>query len=135
MFDLSSLNYVAIVVAIVATYALGALWYSPIGFGKMWMDELGKTQEQLGSPVKPMLVSFATGALTVVSMALLMSLVPEPNWSRGLCIGGLVGVGFIATAMASDYAFCGYSMRFYLIQTGYRVVYALIMGVILGAWQ
>ena len=135
MFDFSQLNYLAIAVAIISTYALGALWYSPIGFAKQWMAEIGKTEDQLGSPLKPMLISFATGALSVVSMALLLTLVDDPTWSQGLCIGGLVGVGFIATAMASDYAFCGYSMRFYLIQTGYRVVYSLIMGIILAVWR
>ena len=101
----------------------------------MWLAELGKKEEELGSPLKPMLISFATGALTAFSIALFMTLVPDPNWSRGLCVGGLVGVGCIATAMASDYAFCGYSCKFYMIQTGYRVVYSLVMGVILGAWQ
>lgn len=48
MFDVASLNPLAIAVAAVVSAALGAAWYSPLLFGPRWMAELGKTQDQLG---------------------------------------------------------------------------------------
>lgn len=52
------LNYALIVVATVAQFILGALWYSPLMFGKWWMqimevthlgkDELAKMQKEMG---------------------------------------------------------------------------------------
>ena len=43
-------------------------------------------------------------------------------------------VGFIAASMASDSAFCRSGMPLFLVQSGYRVLYSIIMGGILGAW-
>lgn len=48
--------------------------------------------------------------------------------------GLIVGIGFIATAMASDSAFCGWGMQLFLIQSGYRVAYSVLMGAIIGAF-
>ena len=44
MLDLSGLNWLAILVATVAAFVLGGLWYGPL-FGKAWMAALGKTEE------------------------------------------------------------------------------------------
>ena len=38
-------------------------------------------------------------------------------------------------AMASDTAFCGWGLRLFIIQAGYRVVYSVVMGALLGGWQ
>ena len=31
------INYLAVLIAALASYVLGALWYSPVLFGKLWM--------------------------------------------------------------------------------------------------
>ena len=38
--DSIHINYVAILVAVVANFILGFLWYTPL-FGKLWAKELG----------------------------------------------------------------------------------------------
>ena len=44
-FDLGSLNYWAILVAVVFNQALGAAWYS--GLAKPWMAEVGLTADDM----------------------------------------------------------------------------------------
>ncbi len=45
------LNYLAILVAVVANFFLGFIWYTPL-FGKLWAKELGlKVDEKPGSGV------------------------------------------------------------------------------------
>ena len=44
--DFSSLNIWAILVATLASFALGALWYSVL-FGKIWQREVGITDEDM----------------------------------------------------------------------------------------
>ena len=48
------INWIAVVVAAVACFLLGGLWYSPVLFGKAWQREAGLTDEQLknGNMVK-----------------------------------------------------------------------------------
>jgi Na+/glutamate symporter len=40
-------NYLAILVCGVVFMVLGALWYSPILFGKKWMTFIGKSEEEI----------------------------------------------------------------------------------------
>ncbi len=42
-----SINYLAVVVAAVASMIIGAIWYSPRVFGRMWMRLTGKTMDQM----------------------------------------------------------------------------------------
>ena len=43
------INWIAVVVATLSSFALGALWYSPALFGKAWQREVGLTDEQVAS--------------------------------------------------------------------------------------
>ena len=43
--DFSTLNWLAIIVSALAFFALGAVWYTPVAFGKIWMKETGITAE------------------------------------------------------------------------------------------
>jgi len=134
MFDLSGLNWLAILVATVAGFLLGGIWYGP-AFGKAWLAAVGKREEDLGSPAGPMTVSFFTGLVTSIALALLIRALGITTLGDGLAIGALTSVGFIATGMASDYAFCGWGAKLFAIQSGYRVAYSLIMGAILAVWR
>jgi hypothetical protein len=73
--------------------------------------------------------------LTAVVLAALIAAVGTVQWSGGLRLELITGLGFIATAMASDTAFCGWGYRLFRIQAGCRVAYSGIMGAVLGAWQ
>ena len=44
---------------------LGALWYSPVLFGKQWMQRVGKPPETLGSSTLPMAGSVTTGGIAL----------------------------------------------------------------------
>ena len=134
MLDFADLNWWAILVATAVAFALGGIWYGPV-FGKAWLAALGKAAEDLEPSPKPFIISFFTALLTCIVLAALMASLGIATLGGGLVIGALVGVGFIATAMASDSAFCGWGMPLFLIQSGYRVVYSILMGGILGVWS
>ena len=80
-------------------------------------------------------MSFFAALLTAVVLALLLVPLQVDGWLDGALLGLFVGVGFIATAMASDASFCRWGLKLFLIQSGYRVVYSVLMGGILGYWQ
>ena len=134
MFDFAAFNWIAIGVATVVAFLIGGIWYGPL-FGKAWMDALGKTEADIQPTPTPFIVSAFTSLLTAIGMAMLVAGLNISDWIEGAVLGVIVGVGFIATAMASDAAFCGWSLRLWAIQSGYRVLYAIVMGAILGAWQ
>ena len=128
------LNWWAILVSTVVAFLIGGIWYGPL-FGKAWVAALGKTEDELQPSPTPFIVSAITSLITAVALAAIIKALAITTWVGGLGIGALVGIGFIATAMASDSAFCGWTLRLFLIQSGYRVFYSLVMGVILAVWQ
>ena len=133
MLDFLGLNWWAILVATGAAFVLGFLWYGPL-FGQAWLKALGKTEADLQPSPTPFVISFFTTLLSCVVLGAIMKGMALHSLSGGLLIGGLVGVGFIAASMASDSAFCRSGMPLFLIQSGYRVLYSILMGGILGAW-
>jgi hypothetical protein len=134
MLNLTVLNWYAIVGATLAAFALGGLWYGPL-FGKAWMSAIGKTADELQPPPLPYVISFFTALVTTIVLAMLINALGVVRVIDGVLLGAIVGIGFIATAMASDNAFCGWGLKLFLIQSGYRVVYSLIIGAILAFWR
>jgi hypothetical protein len=134
MLDFAGLNWWAIIVATVSGFMLGGIWYGPL-FGKAWLRAIGKTEEELDSSPRPFIISFFTALITAIVLSALIHNLGFTSVVDGVVIGLLVGVGFIATAMGSDAAFCGWGLPLFLIQSGYRIAYSVIMGVILAVWQ
>lgn len=134
MLEFIDLNWWAILVATLAGFALGGLWYGPL-FGNAWLAAMGKAAEDLEPSPTPFIVSAVTALITAIVLAALMVGLGISGWLGGLTLGLITGIGFIATAMASDTAFCGWGVNLFLIQAGYRVTYSIIMGAILGGWQ
>ena len=127
------INWWAVLVATVLAFVLGGVWYGPL-FGKAWMDALGVTEEEIEPSPRPFIISFFTALLTAIVLAWLIVVTGMTGLAGGALLGLITGIGFIATAMASDSAFCGWSLKLFLIQSGYRVLYSIIMGAVLGAW-
>ena len=132
-------NLLAVVVAAAANMALGALWYSPLLFAKPWMRLTGQNPNQMGNPAPGYAIAAVASLVSALVLAdLVRSLsagsVAGSTVSDGLIVGLLVGVGFVATAMGTDYAFHGRPAGLYLINAAYRVVGLVIMGAILAVW-
>jgi len=102
-------NWWAILVSTVLAFVLGGLWYGPL-FGQAWMQAMGKTEEDIEPTPAPFIISFFTALLTAVVLAWLIGALQVTTWLGGATIGLVTGIGFIATAMASDTAFCGWGM-------------------------
>ena len=135
MLDFASINYLAVLVAALAAYFFGALWYSSVLFGNTWLRALGKSKEELPSPTLPMLINFILTFITALGLALLIQGLGIVTFLDGILIGLVVAIAFILTNTLSEYLYTGASMKLFWIHAGYRVIYILIMGAILGVWH
>lgn len=137
--EFSNINYLAVLVAAVAGFALGSVWYSPALFGKSWQQELGFTDEYLkqgnmgkifGSAfVLMLLMSFGMGMLVQGHYS------DEINWLQGLYHGLYVGLFFVATGYGVNILFQRKSFKLWAIDSLYQIAILAIMGAILGAWH
>ncbi len=133
MLDFGALNFLAIAVVTVVGFMLGGLWYGPL-FGEAWLDAVGLKKEDIKPSPRPYVISFFSGLATAVVLGLLIQAADITGLVDGIVLGLLVGVGFIAASMASDYAFCGWKLKLFHIQAGYRLTYSVIMGAVLAIW-
>jgi len=132
--DLGSINGWAVLVAAVVGYAIGAVWYAPPVFGKRWLA-LGKSKDQLGDPVKPMVVQFSLALVIAAVLAAVVVRFGAVTWIEGAAIGFVLSVGLVSTSLLTAWMFGGFDMKLYRLQVGYKVVQFTAMGAILGAWR
>ena len=133
------INYLAVVVATVAAFALGGLWYSPLLFAKMWVNAHGYTEEQVNamqkSAGKAYGVSLVCQWLIALAIAVLVGYLHLVNLSQGLKLSVLIWGGFALPLGLMANMFTDKRITVFLIDTGYQLVYLLIMGAIITVWQ
>lgn len=132
---ISQLNYWAVLVAAIASFFLGGLWYSPVLFYKPWMRAAGLNEEQLrqGNMAKIFGVSMVFQLIAAFVLAMFIGV--ELDAAIGAVVGSMVGLAWVATAFGVVYLFERRPLALLLINGGYNVVTYTLMGAILGAWH
>jgi len=141
--NLAELNWLAIIVATLAAFVAGAIWFGPKTFFPVWWKLMGKTPgEDPGANANMPVVFGSTfvGALVqAFTLAVVIHFVAAGDASFGAVAGGLtgllVGIGLGAASSLSHRLFAGVGFRVWLIEVGSDVLNLTIMGVILGAWR
>ncbi len=105
------INYVAVLVAAIAQFIFGAIWYMPI-FGNLWgkihgFDTLSpETQKEMQSKMWPwLIVQFVITVLTTFVFALLFNGMSS-NW-HAYGFGGFAWLGFILPTQIAAVIFGG----------------------------
>jgi len=130
-----NLNWLAIIVAAVSAFGLGALWYSPLLFSKRWMKESGVTREDAENTnmTKTFGLSFILSVLA--SFFLAMFIGADAGAAFGALAGFMAGLGWVFTFMGIIYLFEQKSLAHFLINSLYSVAALTLMGFIIGIWQ
>ena len=126
-------NWLAVGVATVASFAVGALWYSPLLFAKIWQREAGLTDEQLKSANMAMTFGGAFVLMFLAALVFAMFLGPEPGLHFGALAGLAAGLFWVTTSLGVSYLFERRSLKLWLINGGYNTVTFMVIGMILGA--
>jgi hypothetical protein len=130
----SEINWLSVVVAAVVAFAIGGLWYSPLLFSKIWQSELKLKEEDLKNASMPLIFG-TTFILNLIAAVTLDAFIgPNSTLVGGLLSGLLVSIVWISTDLGINYLFARKTLRLFLIDAGYFVVFFAIMGAILGAW-
>lgn len=129
------MNWVAIVVAAIAQFIIGWLWYGPL-FGKTWMSMMG-TSQQSGSREgmgKTMILAFVTSLVTAAVLSKLVTLMGTKTIGAGITAGFWVWLGFVATVTFGSVLFEKRSVNLWAFNNGYQLVSLAVMGAILAKW-
>lgn len=130
------INYLAVLVAAVVYYILGALWYSPVLFGKKWMKLINIPAEELSKGAsKSYIISFIGALLMSYVMAFIIDFAHAVSFFRGMETGFWCWVGFVATTATATAMFSHKPTQRHLIDIGYPLFGFLITGGILAVWK
>ena len=131
---LAGVNWLAVIVATVVAFGLGALWYSKALFADAWMQEVGLTEEAINNANmgKVFGLTFLLQIISATGLSVFVG--PSGNWLDGLLAGLAVGLVWVATAYGVTYLFEQRPLRLWLINAGYYVVWYSLTGLIIGAW-
>ena len=130
-------NFLAVGSAAIAAWIIGALWYSPLLFGKVWQKELGKSDEDFKEQnlVKIFGLSFVFMFIMGLGLALILAHMDGPSWKYGMHMGAMIGCFVVASSIAINYLYQRQSLKLWLIDAGYQLIFMTIMGIIIGAWR
>lgn len=137
---LGEINYWAVLVAGIASFFLGGLWYSPALFENAWMNAHGYQPEQVKT-IQSSLGALGFGAtfLSYIAVAFVFALLVTGLDVRtvggGLMLGALVWFGFVATTGLAVNLFSDRPIGAWLIDAGFQFVFLLLTGLILALWR
>lgn len=134
---MSRARHVAVWIASIVFFVLGAIWYSIMA--APWMAAIGKTMEELGreqgaSPL-PYVVGFIAILVMCYTLAWLMHRLQAATLAAGLRLGAIIAIGFIAATLALNYGFEARSITLWLINSAYVIVGLALAGAIIGGWK
>ncbi len=136
---ITHINFLAVLVAAVLTFIIGALWYSPVLFGKQWVKVHGYTEADMAEMQRGVARTYSISFLCYVFMAfvlsILVALTGVASFIQGMWLGTLVWAGFVFTIGLTGNLFSKAAIGAFLIDTGYQLVYLTVMGGILAAWR
>lgn len=135
------INYLGVLAAAVAGFAVGAFWFSQIGFGKWWMREMGYTPERMKAMKMTPAQSTALGFVAFLVMSYVLAHVVDLGRIAahsidvldGVMIGFWMWLGFVMPINAGIVLWENKSVKLFLLTTTYYLVALLLMGAVL-AW-
>lgn len=137
---MGEINWWAVLVATLAIFMLGGIWYMAL-FGKKWQALHGYTDEQLkemqASKPPPVFFGVMIVSYFVLSavMALVFVYVGVDSAIAGIGWGVLLWLGFAATIGMTGQIASHLPLGAYALDVSYQFVYFVMAGAILGAWR
>lgn len=131
----AGLNHLAIVIAAVASFLFGGLWYGL--FSKQWMEAANITHERIaasGNSMAPYIITFVAQLIMAWVLAGVIGHLGtgQVTLRNGLISGAVIWLGFVATSLAVNHAFQMQKKSLTLIDGAHWLGVLLIQGAIIG---
>lgn len=127
-----AVNWLAVIVATVASWALGAGWY--MVFANQWLAAIGKTRDQInGKDPTPYIFSVLVQLVMAFFVAAITpALFGATDVAAGIQTGALMWLGFVITSMIQGHRYEGAPWSRTIIDGGYMLAVLVVQGLIIG---
>ena len=129
------INYLAVVVAALANYIIGAIWYAAL-FRKAWTRLSGNAEMKVSvlSVVLALIGALLTSFILDHALIFANSYLKTSGVAGGLMVGFLNWLGFIAPVTIGVVIYEKKPWLLWFLNNGYWLLSLLVMGVILSLW-
>jgi len=137
MLEFDGINYWAVVVAWLINVVIGALWYSPAGFGKRWEKHTGIDIMKIPEKEATKTIGFValSAVFQAVALAVVINSLNATTATNGLLIGLVLWLGFTAATTVGVTLYSLRSWKFWWLNSSYFLVVMAINSVILAIWR
>ncbi len=130
---MSDVNYLAVLVACIAYFVIGGLWYSVL-FGRGWRAASGLTPEG-GMAGGPLVVSFLVGLVISLVLAMIARSTGASTVGHGIVLGLVIGVGIALLPFVLGATFERRPGSLTLINGSFHKVAMVVAGIIVSIWD
>ena len=133
----SEINWLAVLVATIAWFLIGAIWYSTL-FQKQWVayHNINMSDPALKKGTGMIFfISFVLMFVAVTGVAILAELMVITSLKGGVKLGLLIGICFAMTAISITYLYLKKPLGLHFIDGLYHVVGMVIAGILVTQWQ
>lgn len=132
------INYLAVIVAAIASFVVGFIWYHTSVFGKTWMKLVGLTKKDLKKAKKQgmgktMSIAFIAQLVMAYVLAYAIKFTQATTIKAAATIGFWLWLGFIAPVLLSTVLWEKKPVKLYLINAAHWLVALAVMAGVL-AW-
>lgn len=129
---LSDINWLSVVLLTVLSFILGGLWHSPVMFGKAWSKELNRNKD---AKINAPLIFGLSAVAHFIALVLFAAFVGHDiSLADGIVKGLIVSIGWISAGMGVTYLFASRSLKLFLIDAGFYVVFFVLAGIVFSLW-
>ena len=118
-------------------FVIGAFWYSPLGFGKLWMKTINMTADELGKDhnmMRSMIVSYLVGLFQVFVLAMVISHLKVQSVIYSMIIGALIATAFGFMSVVRSHHYVKRNLGQMAIDHGYDIAAGAICAGIITWW-
>ena len=131
---MKKINFWAVIIAAGVAFVLGALWYSPLLFGKAYLEERAMNPAAMADmrpPVWELVGEFAKNLVVAFVIAYLVVRLGVGDWKSALQLGLWIWVGFQAMLLMGAVLHEHMPWTLYTIHAGDALVKTLLMTVLM----
>lgn len=135
--ELSYFNIWAVLVGVVIQMVIGALWYSPVLFGKIWLRLVERKSEDISREEgnKAMALSVIPAAISVFSLAILLGWINATTVLDAIIAGSVISIGLIGMNAMNLVFFEDRSIKLTLLNSGYPFVTFNLISILITFWR
>jgi len=132
-----TINYLAVLVAAIASFVIGMIWYGPL-FGKAWMKLMNFTPKSIKSmkmsPTRSMLFGFIAALVTAYVLSHFVDYLEVTTFAGAAQLAFWFWLGLVAPVQLGSYLWEGKPIKLFVLNTLHNLVSLIVMTAIVAVW-